>query len=117
MPLEVCWRSGATGGIGFSERGTRYIMAGEAGAPLHKAPDIPRRDDHREVRCVARVPQVIGRWDPYSVQHLGGGTLAQNVSVVVWQSAGCLFNPVLGASKCPRARHPKLLLTPIAVGV
>ena len=42
-----------------------------------------------------------------------GGDMGQEVRAVVWQSEGCRFDPTLGVSKCPWARHltPKLLLT------
>ena len=46
---------------------------------------------------------------PYSM----GGDMAQEVRAVVRQSEGCRFDPTLGVSKCPWARHltPQLLLT------
>ena len=33
------------------------------------------------------------------------GDMAQEVRAVVWQSEGCRFDPALGVSKCPWARH------------
>ena len=58
---------------------------------------------------------------------LKGGDVAQEVRAVVWQSEGCRFDPTLGVSKCPWARHltPNcswragwyLAWQPIAVGV
>ena len=33
------------------------------------------------------------------------GNVAQEVRAVVWQSEGYWFDPTLGVSKCPRARH------------
>ena len=48
----------------------------------------------------------------FTSQNLGGD-VAQEVRAVVWQSEGCRFDPTLGVSKCPWARHltPQLLLT------
>ena len=53
--------------------------------------------------------------------------MAQEVRAVVWQSEGCRFDPTLGVSQCPWARHltPNcswqagwyLAWQPIAVGV
>ena len=58
---------------------------------------------------------------------LHGGEMAQEVRAVIWQSEGCRFDPTLGMSKCPWARHltPNcswragwyLAWQPIAVGV
>ena len=55
------------------------------------------------------------------------GDMAQEVRAVAWQSEGCRFDPTLGVSKCPWARHltPNcswwagwyLAWQPIAVGV
>ena len=55
------------------------------------------------------------------------GDVAQEVRAVVWQSEGCRFDPTLGVSKCPWARHLTpdcswragwyLAWQPIAVGV
>ena len=60
------------------------------------------------------------------LQFPNGGDVAQ-VKAVVWQSEGCRFDPTLGVSKCPWARHltPNrswragwyLAWQPIAVGV
>ena len=41
--------------------------------------------------------------------HLVAADMAQEVRAVVWQSEGCRFDPTLGVSKCPWARH--LILT------
>ena len=56
-----------------------------------------------------------------------GGDIAQEVRAVVWQSEGWQFDPTLGMSKCPWARHLTLNCSwragwylacrPIAVGV
>ena len=58
---------------------------------------------------------------------LPSGDVAQEVRAVVWQLEGCRFDPTLGVSKCPWARHltPNcswragwcLAWQPIAVGV
>ena len=60
-------------------------------------------------------------------QQLNMGDMAQEVRAVVWQSEGCRFDPSLGVSKCPWARHltPNcswragwcLAWQPIAIGV
>ena len=47
-----------------------------------------------------------------------GGDMAQEGRAVVWQSEGCRFDPTLGVSKCPCARHRAgwfLAWQPIAV--
>ena len=68
-------------------------------------------------------------WGCFSAKGTGwhGGNMAQVVRAVFWQSEGCRFDPTLGVSKCPWARHltPNcswragwyLAWQPIAIGV
>ena len=72
-------------------------------------------------RCIDEYPQI------NSLLTSLWGDMAQEVRAVVWQSEGCQFDPTLGVSKCPWARHltPNrswragwyLARQPIAVGV